>query len=67
MFHWIFWAAGLSSPNDPPYLFWSGIGADALRLLLVGGLARVAHLSVRHHRESTAMHERHNEARRESE
>lgn len=66
MLHWLLWLAGLTSPNSGPYLFWSGIGADALRLLVVGGLVRVTHLSVKHHRESTAMHERHHAQKEDS-
>jgi hypothetical protein len=47
--HWIYVHAGLSSPNSPWYLFWSGIGADWTRLLALGGVLHLSR-SIHQHR-----------------
>ena len=39
---WLWYHAGLSSPNSPWYLFWSGIGADWTRLLAAFSLIHLA-------------------------
>ena len=53
--HWLWVHGGLSSPNSPWYLFWSGIGADWTRLLTLGGVVTL----VRQHAKLKDMHERH--------
>lgn len=46
MIGWLFVHAGLSSPNSPWYLFWSGIGADYTR---VGTIFTAVALYAHHH------------------
>lgn len=49
LWHQVYIWLGLSSPDSPWYLFWSGIGADWTRLLTFGGLLHVgSRLSKRH-------------------
>lgn len=70
MFHAILLYAGLTSPNTPWYLFWSGIGADWTRLLsslvVVGGFAKVLHQRAQHHAEMKEQAERHHKERMNS-
>lgn len=60
---WLFVHAGLASANGAWYLFFSGIGADALRVVMVtivgGGLTRLHRQRASHHSELMSMHERH--------
>jgi hypothetical protein len=46
---WLFYHAGLSSPNSPWYLFWSGFGADWTR---IGTIFTAVSLYVHHHRKT---------------
>jgi len=59
MIHWLFVHAGLSSPNGAWYLFYSGIGADAIRLIfvtgIIGGIAKLHSQRERHHAELTEL------------
>jgi heme exporter protein D len=57
--HWLLFHAGLLDPGSPWYLFYSGIGADWTRLLLLGGIVHSVRARTRHHREIRDMHERH--------
>lgn len=63
--YWFLLHAGLTSPNSPWYLFWSGIGADWTRLLAFGGLLHLSLLTARHHAENREMQERHHRERLE--
>jgi hypothetical protein len=59
----LMWASGLTSPNEWPYLFFSGIGADALRVAIVAAVALLARQKHLHHLDIKAMHERHHTER----
>jgi hypothetical protein len=61
--HWLLAYAGLTSPNSPWYLFWSGIGADWTRLLAIGGLLKFSQTLKRHHSERVEQTERHHRER----
>ncbi len=41
MGHWLMHYLGLDSGSGTAYLFWSGIGADAAELAIVGGLISI--------------------------
>lgn len=64
MIAWLLVHAGLTSPNSVWYLFFSGIGADALRLLFVtgiwGGFIKLHRQRERHHAELTELDRRRN-------
>jgi hypothetical protein len=46
---WLYYHAGLSSPNSSWYLFWSGFGADWTR---IGTIFTAISLYAHHHRKS---------------
>jgi hypothetical protein len=50
MIHWFLYHAGLTSPNSPWYLFWSGFGADWTRIFAILGLLHVGNALHRHHK-----------------
>lgn len=64
MTHWLLSVAGLTSPSSGWYLFWSGIGADWTRLLMLGGLTQVIRQKAKHHTEMKELHERHHRENR---
>lgn len=59
MSYWLYVHAGLSSPNSPWYLFWSGVGADWTRIIGCGGLLWFGQMLTRHHKERLEQAERH--------
>lgn len=63
MIHWIWLHAGLSSANSPWYLFWSGVGADWTRLLMLGGILRYLRARKQQYEDLKKMHERHHRER----
>lgn len=60
---WAYVHAGLSSPNSPWYLFWSGIGSDTIRILQGVILLLFTRILTRQHRERLDQAERHHRER----
>ena len=63
MIVWLLVHSGLTNANGVYYLFFSGIGADALRAVLVtgvwGGVHRLHKQRERHHKELCEQNARH--------
>lgn len=50
--HYLALVLGLTSPNSTWYLFWSGFGSDAAKIVLIAGLVRNFYQRERHHYEA---------------
>jgi hypothetical protein len=48
--HWVLYHAGLTDPNSPYYLFFSGVGADFTR---ISAIFTGVSIYIHHHRKKT--------------